>query len=48
MTYKCASCGRESEEKENCCNAEMAEKVEENTEESAGVSAEAPKEEEIA
>lgn len=28
MTYKCNACGRESEEKEICCDAEMQEKTE--------------------
>lgn len=48
MAYKCASCGKESEEKENCCNAEMTEKASENAEENAEINAEAPKEEELA
>ncbi|HEY4480610.1 MAG TPA: hypothetical protein VI821_00760 [Candidatus Paceibacterota bacterium] len=28
MAYKCVSCGREADEKENCCESEMTEKTE--------------------
>tara|TARA_Y100000034_G_C6900281_1_gene416140 strand:+ start:3512 stop:3619 length:108 start_codon:yes stop_codon:yes gene_type:complete len=34
MKYKCESCGRQAEQQESCCNAEMREQAEESSESS--------------